>query len=179
MRQPPTWMREHFDHYFATCGAPVSPYMHAAELAAFIRWARRGVVVQGGRLQHDCGAVLDAGTILHKAEALGWISRQAYEPTIEQQWGCNAFPVGHPHALFSWEVAIDCPIYSTAADQLVAGFGQRIEVLLCWLRWVAIGCPIYAPIPTQEERMLDRALVTLKMCAEIEAAILARATAGS
>jgi hypothetical protein len=79
------------------------PGFRAAELVGFIRWARRGVVVQGDQLVVDCWP-LDPESILERAEAAGWITRGKRLPVsvrpgtgeLEQHaWGAAAwFPPG-------------------------------------------------------------------------------------
>lgn len=133
------------------------PGFRAAELVGFIRWARRGVVVQGDQLVVDCWP-LDAESILERAEAAGWIARGKQLPARTHAG------VREGHA---WEVSLSCPIYSEQADQLLEGWGRALEPIVSLLAWVARGCVTPARIPTPEEDAAARQLAAIEVGEEV------------
>lgn len=117
--------------------------MTPSQLRAFVLWARRGVVVQGGRLIDHLGLLghPEADGILLEAAELGWIRRGAYEPTRELRFfGIGGRDIGnrtappadavsdagvllcrawHP-VEYSWEVSLSAPMDCEG----VAPFGE-------------------------------------------------------
>jgi hypothetical protein len=98
--------------------------LEGADLIAYIRWARLGVVVQGGRLPRfvrGTDNVWRAERILQWCEAAGWIVRQAHEPTREQMFfgvGGSSYDVSlrdprraaaRERVEFAWEISLSAP----------------------------------------------------------------------
>lgn len=98
---------------------------------AFVLWARRGVVIQGGRLMDHVGCPADADALLLEACELGWIQRRAYEPTEELRFfPTNGLPYrlrqgvdGEEHRVpceYAWEVMLSAPIWTEEAERVLA-----------------------------------------------------------
>lgn len=114
-RRGPISVREHRD------GAR----MTGEELAVFMRWARRAVVVQGGELAKmlvggDVNA--RAWKLLQEAERVGWIERRRYSPTREHMFFGDSPREAAEHPgyrnegwLYAWEVTPKCPCWEEEA----------------------------------------------------------------
>lgn len=92
----------------------------------FVLWARRGVVIRGGRLIDHLpfGGPGEADSILREACELGWIQRRKYEPTVELRFfGVGgqegARPLEHGTYLceYAWEVMPGAPVWTEEAER--------------------------------------------------------------
>ena len=101
--------------------------MTGYQLRAFVAWARRGVVIQGGRLiehLHFDGPA-QADQILAEAAELGWIQRRNYEPTAELRFfgvggkrGGERYGEEHDCPCeFAWEVMLSAPVWNEEAER--------------------------------------------------------------
>lgn len=106
----------------AACETPRASGLRAFELRAFVRWARGGAIVQGGRLADHfiSDRVAFADRVLVEAELRGWIIRRGYNPTVEMRFfgvggfrgrkAASAAPEDAYPVEFDWEVQLSAPV---------------------------------------------------------------------